>query len=144
MGATAKAPSFSMSGENCSSAKLTWEQVDEIRALLKKSVSQSAIARQFGVSQTLISHIGLGQIWKPETRNAITKLKFASDFVRLHNSRSSNAVARVLHKKWPDLFSTFNHAFVKVCVVRGCAGEHNRRVTRDKSLYREPARLIDG
>jgi hypothetical protein len=50
------------SGEAISNAKLTWASVAEIRASTGKS--QDQLAREFGVSQTLISAVVLGQRWK--------------------------------------------------------------------------------
>lgn len=51
--------------EDHHSAKLTWEQVRDIRRLcLGKKRSQQSIAQEFCVSQTTISHIYLNKQWK--------------------------------------------------------------------------------
>lgn len=49
-------------GENCGTAKLTAEQVIEIRSLLGKEF-QREIAKRYGVSQGLISRIAVGKAW---------------------------------------------------------------------------------
>lgn len=50
-------------GETNPAAKLTSEQVAEIRFLLREGKSQDAIASEFGVSQSQISNINLGKQW---------------------------------------------------------------------------------
>ena len=45
-------------------AKLTKEQVLEIKELLKQGVKQEDIAKRYGVSRTPISHINSGKSWK--------------------------------------------------------------------------------
>lgn len=45
-------------------AKLTKEQVLEIKELLKQGVKQEDIAKKYGVSRTPISHISSGKSWK--------------------------------------------------------------------------------
>lgn len=53
-------------GENNGQAKLTEEQVIEIRELLKDGqYSQQKIGEMFGVDQTTISNIKLGRSWNP-------------------------------------------------------------------------------
>jgi hypothetical protein len=62
-----------MRGEsNGSGAKLTWEQVTAIRASTGKS--QRALAKEYGVSQTVISHIVRGKTWKqlPPKKTVVT------------------------------------------------------------------------
>ncbi|WBK39893.1 transcriptional regulator [Rhodobacteraceae phage LS06-2018-MD07] len=50
-------------GENNSKAKLTQEQVLEIRRLLKGGKTATAIAKSYGVHQVTISRIKNGQRW---------------------------------------------------------------------------------
>lgn len=45
-------------------AKLTKEQVLEIKELLKQGIKQEDIAKIYGVSRTPISHINSGKSWK--------------------------------------------------------------------------------
>lgn len=45
-------------------AKLTKEQVLEIKELLKQGVKQEDIAKKYRVSRTPISHINSGKSWK--------------------------------------------------------------------------------
>jgi len=52
-----------MYGEKNPGAKLTEEEVKKIRAI-GKSKSQAAIARDFGVTQTLIGHVLRRSIWR--------------------------------------------------------------------------------
>ena len=52
-------------GENNSNAKLTSDQVDEIRRLLVESnLSQEKIGKMFGVTQVLVSAIKLNKLWR--------------------------------------------------------------------------------
>lgn len=44
---------------------LTWQKVNEIRALLKVGVKQIDLAERYNVGQTTISRIALGQAWVP-------------------------------------------------------------------------------
>jgi hypothetical protein len=54
-----------MPGESNPNAKLTQDQVDEIRRICKTGkISQSKLAKQFKVSRALISHIISGRSWK--------------------------------------------------------------------------------
>lgn len=53
-----------MRGERQPLGKLTQEKVIEIRNLLKTGISQSKIAKQFGISQTGVSGIKIGRYWK--------------------------------------------------------------------------------
>jgi hypothetical protein len=50
------------SGERCGSAKLTWDQVRQIRAI-GKSKRQYEIARMFGITASVVSVILSGKIW---------------------------------------------------------------------------------
>lgn len=55
-------------GEQHTSAKLTASQVREIKARYSAGTeTQSAIAKQFGVSRSLVSEIVRGNVWKGET-----------------------------------------------------------------------------
>jgi len=51
-------------GERCHSAKLTAQQIPVIRRLLAEGVSQTVIAKEFGVNQTTISSIHRRKKWK--------------------------------------------------------------------------------
>lgn len=55
---------FIPSGERNWNAKLTSSQVQAIRARLQTGLSQRSIADEFGVSQSLISHIKRGKHWR--------------------------------------------------------------------------------
>jgi len=143
MGATAKAPSFSQSGESASRAKLTWEQVDEIRAL-KGKLLQRDIAERYGVSAPTVSTILAERTWKPETRHDLTKTQFVAEVVRRLNDRPTRTIARYLFKQWPEIFPTVKDALYRVQYVRGLRGENERRKLRDQSLVREPMRLVSG
>ncbi len=50
-------------GSRCGMAKLTEADIPAIRQLLDEGISQTAIARQFGVGQVTISYIGSGRTW---------------------------------------------------------------------------------
>jgi hypothetical protein len=55
------------SGENHPNARLTWEQVDEIRRLYaSKQISLRDIGKMYGYSEGGISGIVYGHSWKPE------------------------------------------------------------------------------
>ena len=55
------------SGENHAKAKLTWEQVDEIRRLHKtEHLGYRVLAKQYGVAASTIRSITDYRIWKPE------------------------------------------------------------------------------
>lgn len=51
-------------GEGCHKARLTDEQVNEIRRLLSNGVFQKDIAKQYGVSRSTIGEINRGKTWK--------------------------------------------------------------------------------
>lgn len=51
-------------GEERPDAKLTPEDVYEIRTMIASGIGQRAIASRFGVCQQLISHINIGKNWK--------------------------------------------------------------------------------
>lgn len=131
----------SRGGENHSQAKLTWAQVDEIRAL-RGTMMQREIATRFGITHATVHSIQRGHSWKPETRNCKTKSQIAADLVREFPSSSSRAIARGLVVKYPNFFRTERAALNCVNYVRGCGGKAKRRKARDKSLFREPARLV--
>ena len=66
-------------GERNYSAKLTWEQVDQIRALYRgrgKGPTQQEIADRFGVANSVVSRILTGQIWR-RPRSAVSGSKSA-------------------------------------------------------------------
>lgn len=50
-------------GAKCGAAKLSAEQVAEIRALLASGETQRSIARKFGIRQNGISRINTGKTW---------------------------------------------------------------------------------
>jgi hypothetical protein len=50
-------------GEKHGGAKLTWDEVREIRSLLNAGHYGKDVARQFGVSKSTISFIRRGQTW---------------------------------------------------------------------------------
>lgn len=58
------APEDVLRGERSGAAKLTDDDVREIRRLRAVNVSGSVIARQFGISKQNVSSIGLRQTWK--------------------------------------------------------------------------------
>ena len=51
-------------GERVAGAKLTAERVVEIRLALSEGKSQRAIGRTFGVTQSLVSQVSTGLIWR--------------------------------------------------------------------------------
>ena len=51
-------------GENCPTAKLTWGQVVEIRRAYRSGTTQIALAKRYGVDQSLVSRIVNGHYWK--------------------------------------------------------------------------------
>jgi len=51
-------------GERCSTSKLTWSDVRDIREIGKTSLSHRKIARLFGVRGSTVGHILLGKTWK--------------------------------------------------------------------------------
>lgn len=51
-------------GSDCGNAKLTEENVREIKELLKTGLSQSKIGRLFNISQPIICEINTGKIWR--------------------------------------------------------------------------------
>lgn len=51
-------------GEQNRNARLTWDQVREIRARSAQGVSRRELAEEFGVTATSISYIVLGRTWK--------------------------------------------------------------------------------
>jgi len=51
-------------GERVNTAKLTADQVREIRRRVSAGASQSAVARQFGVGHTNVNHIVRGLSWR--------------------------------------------------------------------------------
>lgn len=51
-------------GEGCHKARLTDEQVNEIRQLLSNGVFQKDIAKQYGVSRSTIGEINRGKTWR--------------------------------------------------------------------------------
>jgi len=54
-------------GENHPSAKLTWEQVDEIRSgYASKQMSQRDLGKMYGVGKSTIRFIVLDKAWKSE------------------------------------------------------------------------------
>jgi transcriptional regulator with XRE-family HTH domain len=57
-------------GERANGAKLTKNQVEEIRKLLRQGLSQRRIAARFGVKHAAIGSISRGTAWK-ETQNGL-------------------------------------------------------------------------
>lgn len=53
-----------LKGNECSWAKLTAEQIPEIRTLLKQKVYHKDIAAKFGVDTVTITDINLGRTWR--------------------------------------------------------------------------------
>lgn len=54
-------------GTNGTDSKLTWDKVREIRRLRdEQGISQSALAKQFGITQSNVSHILSRQTWRVE------------------------------------------------------------------------------
>ena len=50
-------------GESNGRAKLTESQVAEIRSLVKQGIAKKAIARTYGISDTLVRYIAIGKSW---------------------------------------------------------------------------------
>lgn len=50
--------------KNLGANKLTEEQAREIKCMLTKRIPQRAIARRFGVSQTTVTFINTGRLWR--------------------------------------------------------------------------------
>jgi hypothetical protein len=48
--------------------KLTWDDVEEIREMLKDGWKQEEIAAVFGIDQTQVSSIKTGRSWNPKTK----------------------------------------------------------------------------
>lgn len=59
-----KFPDIIPVGEKNAAAKLTWEQVREIRKLHKEGMTQIPLAKMFGVKQATISRIVLNKGWR--------------------------------------------------------------------------------
>lgn len=57
---------LAQSGENSSSAKLTWEKVREIRIMLNENVSVIEISKQYGVHPRTIYDIKYNKTWKEQ------------------------------------------------------------------------------
>jgi hypothetical protein len=115
------------SGERNGRAKLSEKQVAEIRDLLKKGIAKKAIARTYGVSDTLIRYISVGKSWsegKPRSPGE-------EMFCELLASKGIDGWCRE-YKFCPDRKWRFDVAFVekKVAVeVEGghwVNGRHNR------------------
>lgn len=70
----AKHPERRAWGERQGSAKLTAEQVKEIRALSKLGLSQRHLGRRFGVGKTAIGEIIRGETWRPRDINEIERI----------------------------------------------------------------------
>jgi len=60
----AKGRNRQINGEKCHKAKLTESDIPEIRRLHSEGMSQTALAKQYGVSQHSISSIVRGKSWK--------------------------------------------------------------------------------
>lgn len=56
-----------LSGELASNAKLTWEIVDQLRAL-KGAASERALSQRFGIPRSTINWVLSGRSWHEETR----------------------------------------------------------------------------
>lgn len=53
-------------GERCGKAKLTWDNVREIRRRVAAGETNTALAREFGVSQPCVCNIVNGKNWKDD------------------------------------------------------------------------------
>lgn len=53
-------------GERCPTAKLTWDKVRQIRALLADGRTHQSIADEYGVGRECITCIARGVTWRPE------------------------------------------------------------------------------
>lgn len=51
-------------GEKAYAAKLTWEQVAELRKMYCSGVSPTHLAQMFGITQSAVTVVGLGRTWK--------------------------------------------------------------------------------
>ena len=68
------------SGENSHVAKLTWEQVREIRRRYKEEkIFQSQLALEYGVKQMQISRIILNKVWKEDSYKIFRKKLYVSE-----------------------------------------------------------------
>lgn len=56
-----------LSGEQHPKAKLSWQQVHDIRS--RHAESKAALAREYGVAAETIRQIIAGEIWKEARRN---------------------------------------------------------------------------
>ena len=64
--ASAKGRTARRTGEDSPRHKLTWEQVHAIRRRLGDGAPTRTLAREYGVSQVTIVHIGTGRTWKSD------------------------------------------------------------------------------
>ena len=53
-----------ITGESKHSSKLTCKDVEKIKLMLDSGFTQSEIARQFGITQSVVSNIKTGKLWK--------------------------------------------------------------------------------
>lgn len=53
-------------GDKSPAAKLTWEQVDHIRALINLGATQASVARRFGISKGAVGFIARNETWRVE------------------------------------------------------------------------------
>lgn len=56
-------------GEDSPNAKLTWEEVKQIRSMYAEGTRQTTLAEQFDVSQARISKIVRGEGWREDSGN---------------------------------------------------------------------------
>lgn len=76
-------------GETNTHAKLTWEQVEEIREIYARGgVTQAALGKRFGISQVMVGGIVRGTAWKTSGRERVlTSRKSRTTEVRTHELR---------------------------------------------------------
>lgn len=103
-------PELNPKGEQCSNAKLTWEQVHEIRAL-RGIVSVADVASDYGIDKAQISRIMPNKMWVDDnappdpgpcsrqlgTSVALTETQVAEIKLLLDGYQSQTEIARMYH-----------------------------------------------
>jgi integrase len=122
-------------------AKLTWEQVCEVRA---SAESNCALGRRLGVSDSLISRIRRGLIWTDEeaTRNIFAAIDRA---LILTAALTGMRQGELLALRWRDVDWLAQKARVRRAYVRGEFGTpKSKRSSRGVPLAMRVAGALDG